>query len=93
MTKYIVPIISFIAGSCFGVLTMCCLFANRLDEDDWDEDDEDDQDEGVTEFAGGHREQDSEPCDYDDEADGEGGDRGGPYVSWKQEAYRNCGVY
>lgn len=85
MTKYIVPAISFIAGSCFGILTMCCLSANRLDEDDWDEDDEDDWDEGVMEIAGGDREQDCEPCDYDDEADSEGSDGGGSYVSWEPE--------
>ena len=48
MTKYIVPAISFIAGSCFGVLAMCCLSANCLDKDGWDEDD-DDWDEGVME--------------------------------------------
>lgn len=50
MTKYIVPAVSFIAGSCFGVLAMCCLSANRLDKDDWDEDD-DDWDEGVMGLA------------------------------------------
>ena len=59
MTKYIVPAISFIAGSCFGVLAMCCLSANRLNEDGWDEDDDDwdedddDWDEGVMDLAGG----------------------------------------
>ena len=96
MTKYIVPAISFIAGSCFGVLAMCCLSANRLNEDGWDEDDEedgwdeddddwdeddDDWDEGVMGLAGGSGEQDREPCGHDDEAGGADGDRGGAHVS------------
>ena len=80
MTKYIVPAVSFIAGSCFGVLAMCCLSANRLDKDDWDEDD-DDWDEGVMGLAGGSGEQDSEPCGHDDETDGEDAGLGGACVS------------
>ena len=87
MTKYIVPAISFIAGSCFGVLAMCCLSANRLNEDGWDEDDDDwdedddDWDEGVMGLAGGSGEQDREPCGHDDETDGEDAGLGGACVS------------
>ena len=74
--KWVIPFVSFCAGSCVGILTMCCLIANR-----WDEKGRPYEEMEVTEFAGGDREQDGEPCDYDDEADGADGAFGGDDVS------------
>ena len=56
--RWVVPFVSFCAGSSFGVLTMCCVIANH-----WNE-----KEREVMADAGGSGKQDSEPCDHDHEA-------------------------
>ena len=51
------PFVSFCAGASFGMLTMCCLIANR-----WNE-----KEREVKADAGGSGEQDGEPGDQHDE--------------------------
>ena len=55
--RWVVPFVSFCAGSSFGMLTMCCLIANH-----WNE-----KEREVMADAGGSGEQDSEPGDQHDE--------------------------
>ena len=52
--------IMFCAGGCFGILTMCCVIANR-----WNE-----KEKEVMTDAGGSVKQDREPGNHDHEADG-----------------------
>ena len=55
--RYAIPAVCFFGGAFFGMFAMGLLAANRnFDEAE------------VMEFAGGSREQDGEPGDYDDEA-------------------------
>jgi len=67
MMKWVIPFICICAGGSFGILTMCCVIASR-----WNEEDKRTETE-VMEFAGRDREQDREPCDQYDEADGPDG--------------------
>gem|GEM_PF-6729185 len=72
MMKWVIPFICFCAGGSFGILTMCCVIVNR-----WDKEDKGTE---VMEFAGRDREQDGEPCDQHDEADGSDSGIGGTDV-------------
>ena len=72
--RWVIPFVSFCAGSSFGILTMCCVIANR-----WNE-----KEKEVMADAGGSGKQDSESGDLDHEADGPDADGSSAQISQAQ---------